>query len=389
MRIYSKYTFVVLFLLVSFVLYACADKSGELVKPDPDPDPDPTPGQPAEFNYVYKQSTAGYEVYRIPAIVKTKSNVLLAFAEARKLRSSGDSGDIDLVVKRSSDNGKTWSDQITIWDDGGNTCGNPVPIVDDKGRVHLLMTWNHGDDRWGTLVNGTGKDTRRAYYTYSDDDGVTWADPVEITGSVKDPSWDWYGTGPVHGIQVKDGVYKNRLIAPNYFTVRENGKVIDYSHVAYSDDYGETWHAGEPTPVGSVGECSLAELNDGTLMLNMRTGEGFYRKYSLSEDGGITWSEPVVDVQQLDPSCQGSILAIGNTLFLSNPAAATRTNMTIKKSTDNGRTWSGKKVVYTENSGYSDLVEISGTQIGVFYEGGKNRYTDGLDFKVIDISSIK
>lgn len=387
MRICSKHTFIILFLLISFVLYACGDKSDEVVRPDPDPDP--TPELPSEFNYVYKQGTAGYEVYRIPAIVKTKGNVLLAFAEARKLRSNGDSGDIDLVVKRSSDNGKTWSDQIMIWDDGGNTCGNPVPIVDDKGRVHLLMTWNHGDDKWGTLVNGTGKDTRRAYYTYSDDEGLTWTDPVEITSSIKKPSWDWYGTGPTHGIRIKNGAYKNRLVAPNYFTIRENGKVVDYSHVAYSDDYGKTWQAGEPTPVGSVGECAVAELNDGTLMLNMRTGDGFYRKYSLSNDGGITWSEPKVDVQQLDANCQGSILTIGNTLFLSNAAAATRTNMTIKKSTDNGITWSGKYVVYIENSGYSDLVEISDTQIGIFYEGGKNRYTDGLDFKIVDISSIK
>lgn len=72
-----------------------------------------------------------------------------------------------------------------IWDDGQNTCGNPVPIVDDKGRIHLLMTWNYQTDKWGTITNGTGENTRRPYYTYSDDDGVTWASPVEITSAVK------------------------------------------------------------------------------------------------------------------------------------------------------------------------------------------------------------
>ncbi|MGI6074524.1 MAG: sialidase family protein, partial [Fermentimonas sp.] len=345
--------------------------------------------EPSQFSYVFEQGSAGYEVYRIPAIVKTKDGVLLAFAEARRFRRNGDSGDIDLVLKRSTDGGKTWGSQILVWDDGENTCGNPVPIVDDRGRVHLLMTWNNGDDKWGDLTNGRGINTRRAYYTYSDDGGLTWKNPKEITESVKRADWDWYGTGPVHGIQVRNGKYKGRLISPNYFTIREGGKVVDYSHVAYSDDYGASWKAGEPTPSGGVGECSVAELEDGTLVLNMRTGDGFYRKYSYSKDGGVTWSAPKVDVTQLDPKCQGSILSIDKALFLSNPSAATRTNMTVKKSLDNGNTWTGKYNVYSGNSGYSDMVQVSETHIGVFYEGGEKRYTDGLDFKLIEITSIK
>lgn len=376
-------------LLIQLLLIACGGKMENVLSPDPPPGTNPLPSQPTGFDYVFEQGTFGYEVYRIPAIVKTKGNILLAFAEARKLRSNGDSGDIDMVVKRSADNGKTWSEQIMIWNDGQNTCGNPVPIVDDKGRVHLLMTWNHKDDKWSALVNGKGNDTRRPYYVYSDDEGKTWSTPTEITESIKNVNWDWYGTGPSHGIQIKNGKYKNRLISPNYFTVRENNKVVDYAHVAYSDNYGLTWKAGNATPVGETGECSVAELEDGNLMLNMRTNEGYYRKYSLSTDGGITWSVPKVDVKQLDSKCQGSILTVGSNLFLSNTAAATRTNMTVKKSTDNGVNWSSKYVVYTGNSGYSDLVQISQHQIGVFYEGGKNRYTEGLDFKVIDINSIK
>ncbi|WP_286880259.1 MULTISPECIES: sialidase family protein [unclassified Proteiniphilum] len=389
MKTYNKQSFLLFFFILQLLVLSCGSNTDLPPDPAPAPDPDPSPEQPLEFNYVFEQGTLGYEAYRIPAIVKTNGNILLAFAEARKMRSNGDSGDIDLVVKRSSDNGKTWSNQIIIWDDDLNTCGNPVPIVDDKGRVHLLMTWNYKDDKWGALVNGTGTDTRRPYYSYSDDEGKTWSKPVEITKSIKKPIWDWYGTGPVHGIQIKKGIFKNRLVSPNYFTIRENGKVVDYSHIAYSDDYGITWKAGNPTPVGEVGECSVAELEDGTLILNMRTDEGYYRKYSLSVDGGITWSIPKVDVKQLDAKCQGSILTIGSNLFLSNAAAATRTNMTIKKSTDNGSNWSGKYIVYPENSGYSDLVEISENQIGIFYEGGKKRYTDGMDFKVVNISSIK
>ena len=375
------------FLFTSMFTQACQKDDETQGNPTPVPPEEEVPS--SEFNYIYNQGTDGFELYRIPAIVKSKSNTLLAFAEARKARSNGDSGDIDLVVKRSSDNGKTWSKQITIWNDGQNTCGNPVPIVDDRGRIHLLMTWNFQTDKWGAITNGTGEDSRRPYYTYSDDDGITWAQPVEITSSVKKEKWDWYATGPCHGIQIQKGIHKGRLVAPNYFTTRESGKVTSYSHIIYSDDYGKTWKPGEPTPVGGVGECSVAEIGEGTLMLNMRADEGFYRKSCTSIDGGLTWSSPQISIDQIDCKCQGSILSIGGAV-LSNAASATeRINMTIKKSTDNGKNWKGQYTVYEGNSGYSDIVELSDSQIAIIYEGGEKRYTDGLAFKVVSIKSIQ
>ena len=376
------------FLFTSMFTQACQKDDETQGNPTPVPPEEEVPS--SEFNYIYNQGTDGFELYRIPAIVKSKSNTLLAFAEARKARSNGDSGDIDLVVKRSSDNGKTWSKQITIWNDGQNTCGNPVPIVDDRGRIHLLMTWNFQTDKWGAITNGTGEDSRRPYYTYSDDVGITWAQPVEITSSVKKEKWDWYATGPCHGIQIQKGIHKGRLVAPNYFTTRESGKVTSYSHIIYSDDYGKTWKPGEPTPVGGVGECSVAEIGEGTLMLNMRADEGFYRKSCTSIDGGLTWSSPQISIDQIDCKCQGSILSIGGAVFLSNAASATeRINMTIKKSTDNGKNWKGQYTVYEGNSGYSDIVELSDSQIAIIYEGGEKRYTDGLAFKVVSIKSIQ
>ena len=376
------------FLFTSMFTQACQKDDETQGNPTPVPPEEEVPS--SEFNYIYNQGTDGFELYRIPAIVKSKSNTLLAFAEARKARSNGDSGDIDLVVKRSSDNGKTWSKQITIWNDGQNTCGNPVPIVDDRGRIHLLMTWNFQTDKWGAITNGTGEDSRRPDYTYSDDDGITWAQPVEITSSVKKEKWDWYATGPCHGIQIQKGIHKGRLVAPNYFTTRESGKVTSYSHIIYSDDYGKTWKPGEPTPVGGVGECSVAEIGEGTLRLNMRADEGFYRKSCTSIDGGLTWSSPQISIDQIDCKCQGSILSIGGAVFLSNAASATeRINMTIKKSTDNGKNWKGQYTVYEGNSGYSDIVELSDSQIAIIYEGGEKRYTDGLAFKVVSIKSIQ
>lgn len=376
-------------LMIVLLLTSCKDDKKTAPKPEP---PDEEPAD--TFNYVYKEGTSGYQVYRIPAIVKTKQGSLLAFAEARKLRSNGDSGDIDLVVKKSTDGGETWGNMIMVWNEGMNTAGNPVPIVDQQtGRIHLLMTWNHGDDTWGELTKGTGNDTRRVFYTWSDDEGATWKEPLEITGSVKASSWDWYGTGPVHGIQIRNGAKKNRLVVPSYYTERVNGQRKDYSHVIYSDDNGQTWKAGNAAPYSPVGECTVTELEDGKLLLNMRTSAGTARKYCISDDGGETWGEVKTDYTLIDPQCQGSLLSGtfngAHTIFFANAASAERKNMTVKISLDNGKTWAKKVTVHEGPSAYSDLVQLDEKTIGLFYEGGIGRPYEGLAFKVINLNDFK
>ena len=118
---------------------------------------------------VYHKGMAGYSSFRIPAIVRTKDDILLAFAEARK-DGGGDSGNIDLVVRRSEDGGRTWGDIITVWDDRVNTCGNPAPVVDyNSGRVLLLMTWNNGKDSEHAIMYRQSQDSRRVFICYSDD----------------------------------------------------------------------------------------------------------------------------------------------------------------------------------------------------------------------------
>lgn len=348
----------------------------------------------SDLNYVFEEGAHGYEVYRIPAIVKAKSGKLLAFAEARKFKRNGDSGDIDLVLKTSDDHGKTWSPMRVIWDDGVNTCGNPVPIVDEKtGRIHLLLSWNHGDDRWGALIAGEGKDVRRAFYTWSDDEGESWKDPEEITNDIKDASWDWYGTGPVHGIQLKKGPYKGRLISPNYFTVMKNGKRVDYSHVAFSDDQGEAWLAGAPTQLDDVGECTVAELADGRLILNMRASSGTFRKFCISEDGGETWGDLQTDRSLLDPSCQGSLYSDlwkgRDVLLFANAANVERRDMTVKSSFDDGLSWSKEILIHEGPSAYSDLTMTNRGQIALLFEGGKGRPYEGIAIELIDIENFK
>jgi len=156
----------------------------------------------------------GYNTYRIPALAVTPKGTVLAICEGRK-KGGGDAGDIDLVVKRSVDNGKTWSAQQVIWNDQENTCGNPCAVVDrDTGTVWLLSTWNRGDDHEGAIIKQTSKDTRRVFVMNSVDDGITWSKAVEITADVKMTNWTWYATGPGSGIQIEQGDHKGRLVIP-------------------------------------------------------------------------------------------------------------------------------------------------------------------------------
>jgi sialidase-1 len=354
--------------------------------------PSPTPEDPPADVVVYKKNEQSYNCFRIPAIIKTKAGTLLAFAEGRRT-SCGDEGEIDLVVKRSSDEGRTWSDLQVIWHDAGNTCGNPAPVVDQSnGKIHLLMTWNLGTDAIGTINNGTSTDTRRVYVTSSSDDGVTWAAPVEITTAVKKTEWGWYATGPCHGIQLEKGDHAGRLVIPcdDIELNARGGK--GHAHLIYSNDGGATWALGGVTPTHTLNpnESAVAELSDGRLLLNCRcSNNNNLRVISKSADGGLTLSTIEIAYGFIDPVCQGSLLSANvsgtHTLFFSNPASATRTNMTLKMSTDDGATWPKVYNVHAGPSGYSDIVMVSGAQIGVLFEKGTSAYNETIAFKVINV----
>src|SRR4051794_5806485 len=159
---------------------------------------------------VFVNSKEGYHTFRIPALIVTPKGTLLAFCEGRK-NGRGDSGDVDLVLKRSTDGGRSWSRLTVVADDGGNTVGNPCPAAGRKtGPVWLLLTHNLGKDTERTIRDGTGKGTRRVWVTKSDDDGVSWSKPIDVTKDVKDAKWTWYATGPGVGIQTSSG----RLVIP-------------------------------------------------------------------------------------------------------------------------------------------------------------------------------
>jgi sialidase-1 len=320
----------------------------------------------------------GYNTYRIPALLVTSKGTLLAFCEGRK-GSSSDTGDIDLLLKRSEDGGKSWSAQQVVWDNGTNTCGNPCPVQDKAtGVVWLLLTWNRGDDHEGAIVNGTSKDTRRAFVCHSKDDGKTWSKPVEITGTVKKPDWSWYATGPGVGIQLEHPRHKGRLIIPCDHKVK--GDAVRYhSHAVYSDDHGITWRFGGSTENGS-NECQVIEREDGTLLLNMRRARGVnesYRIAATSKDGGMTWSKSSFDRTLIGPRCQGSLIRVERQgaekplVLFSNPARKNaRMAMTVRLSYDEGRTWPLSRVLHHGPSAYSCLAALPGGDLACLYEGG-------------------
>lgn len=336
-----------------------------------------------DLHYLFTAGENGYKCFRIPAIVKTNKGILLAFAEARK-NGCGDAGDIDLVMRRSNDDGKTWSAMQIVWDDGGNTCGNPAPVVDRRtGKVLLLSTWNLGTDHEPMIIDQTSKDTRRIFVLSSSDDGSSWSPAREITDNVKLKDWTWYATGPVNGIQVLNGKYKNRLIIPCDHIEARTKKY--FSHTIHSDDGGETWKLGGSTPSDQVNESTIAELKKGKLLLNMRNYNQLRaRQTSTSSDGGETWSALMSDTSLIEPICQASLLRLGNknpVLAFSNPAnTKQRVGMTIKFSYDLGRTWTGKLVLWEGPAAYSNLVQLEDGRLACFFEGGKRSAYEGIAF---------
>lgn len=340
---------------------------------------------------VFTSAQDGYAIFRIPAIVPTTSGTLLAFAEGRK-HGAGDAGQIDMVLRRSADGGRTWGPMQVVWSDGANTCGNPSPVVDaSTGRIWLFSTWNLASDHESKIHDGTSTDTRRVFVMHSDDDGGSWTAPDEVTSSVKQADWRWYATGPCHGIQLRDG----RLVIPANHSRRNGAHDLLSSHVIISDDKGATWRMGAPVG-GHTNESTVAELDDGQLCLNMRNYRGFQRRaVAMSKDRGQTWSPPVNDPALVEPVCQGSLLryptANGQpSLFLfSNPASTKRERMTVRLSHDGCRTWSSGTLVYPGKSAYSDLCPLPDKQVGLLYEREAGKIASGrITFARIPIDRL-
>ncbi|MGF1577779.1 MAG: exo-alpha-sialidase [Gemmataceae bacterium] len=340
--------------------------------------PKQKPDGPSQVD-VFVSGEGSYHTYRIPAIIVSKKDTLLAFCEGRK-QGRGDAGNIDLLVSRSTDGGKTWANPQVVWNDKGNTCGNPCPVVDQQtGTIWLVMTWNLGSDHERQIMAGRSKDVRHVYVTHSKDDGKTWAEPKKITTSIRQPHWRWYATGPGNAIQLTRGKHKGRLLIPANHSDHSDPKKHPYrSHVFWSDDHGKTWQLGG-IHEHRTNESAVVERKDGSVLQAMRSYHGKNRRaMAVSQNGGKSWGKVYLDEALDTPVCQASIQRYSwpeekekgskSRILFSSPKGRSRSRLTVWLSYDEGETWPVHRLIYKGAAAYSNLVVMPNGQIGVLYE---------------------
>ncbi|WP_160711814.1 sialidase family protein [Chitinophaga solisilvae] len=355
---------------------------------------------------VFTAGTEGYKSFRIPALIGLPDGSLLAFAEGR-VNGAGDFGNIDLVMKKSRDHGKTWSPLQVVAEYGDLQLSNPGPVVDltdpafPAGRVFLF--YNTGNNHETETLKGNG--VKHCMYIVSADGGNTWGKPVDITLQVHKPrqpqedpafnfaeDWRYYANTPGHVMQFREGKYKGRIFVAANHTAGEPVPHAEHyvAHGYYTDDHGKTFHLGNNITFRGSNESMAAELSGSRLMMNSRNQKGDVREriVSVSSDGGATWDTTWFEHQLPDAVCQGSILTIGkrkgkNILAVCNAADPhSRNNLTLRISYDDGRTWPRSQVIYKGGgqtnprysyAAYSDMTVTGKQKIGLIYE--KDNYS--------------
>jgi len=340
-----------------------------------------------EPQILFEKGTAGYVIYKIPTLVSTADRKeILAIVEGR-IGSAEDAATTHILVRRSADDGTTWSPQRLIHASGDATVGNPCPVLDaDTGTLWLFFCVGNRD----------------VWVMSSQDNGVTWRAPKDLTPQLRLPKHTgFYATGPCQGIQLKHGAKKGRLIVPAYASevAAESYTAGSKSFAIYSDDHGKTWQVGGSTQESTTGgpdgnECMATELNDGRLYLTIRnnkTSDG--RGYAWSEDAGSHWSTVAVDRTLPEAVCQVSVigysLSTGRSLqlYVSPSAAAkgrkdksARRDLAVWSSADDCRTWQKAGLLKAGPAAYSDQVVLRDGRVGVIFEFGDKRYDEKIGF---------
>lgn len=338
---------------------------------------------------LFEEMTDGFVLYRIPGIVVTSKGSILAYCEARKY-TVADRGEIEIHMRRSTDAGITWSPPKQIAHLGPRlarnphmpakkkkknmggpdeqTVNNPVAIADSNGVVHFVYCVEY----------------MRSFYMRSTDDGITWSKAVEITYAFEkfrtDCDWQAIATGPGHGIQLSRG----RLVVPVWIATYDgNPPIKKASSVILSDDSGSTWQRGDIAIVRG-GECSVAELSDGRVILSARNRAPVNRRaVAFSKDGATGWSKTKFVPELLEPGCMAGLVSHPGReknkkplLLFSNPHTtdrphSARRDVTIKLSYDNGSSWPVSKILEPGPSAYSDLAVLPDGTVLCFYESGR------------------
>lgn len=336
----------------------------------------------------------GYACYRTPAVVVSSKGSVLAFCGGR-VNDHRDEGDIDIVLKRSTDGGKTWGPLQVLANDGPNPCKGATPVILPSGRILVLYLWN------ASIPSEKFRTTRKIYLIHSDDDGVTWSKPRDLTASVYRKEWKWCGLGPCHAIVKRSDPARGRIVVP----ARHNTKTERMKpHVIFSDDGGETWKIGGIVERKQATEGTVVELSDGSLMINCRNqrDDEDHRVVAVSRDGGESFPEVWLEKQLGEPrGCQGSLLfhslnpvsGKGNILFSNPDNTEVRSDGTLKLSEDDGRTWT-KAFRYAPKpapnfTGYSDIALFPDASVGVLYERGELEDADEKSERYEEIAFVR
>lgn len=330
----------------------------------------PTPTEPVA---VFAASVnLAHAAVRIPALLMTRQGTLLAVAEGRTHAS--DQAGNDLVLSRSTDDGATWSAPRVIRDMEADALNNPCLVQDAaSGRVFLFhQLFPAGKSEFGTLEPGP-LGTVRLHEIHSDDDGVSWSKPRDLSAELKPADALTAASGPGIGIQLQHGPARGRLVIP--FNSQSAGRHF-VNWMAVSDDGGATWRRGENVPCADaeLNEVQVAETTDGAVVLNSRHWRGTNRGRLMarSADGGLTWNFAYAIPALPEPVCQASLLAAGDRILFLNPAGEPagrgRRRGVLRISEDDGHTWPGEVVLVPGPFAYSSMALLSNGDLGVLYE---------------------
>ncbi len=334
----------------------------------------------------------GVHTYRIPGLATTNKGTLIGVYDVRR-RGGGDlPGDIDVGMSRSTDGGRTWEPMKVVMDMGADPqwrydgIGDPAVLVDrGTGTVWVAATWSHGNRSWrGSGPGLTPEETGQFMLARSDDGGVTWSKPINITRQVKRPEWCFILQGPGKGITMRDGT----IVFPAQYQDPPEKKRLPHSTIIYSRDHGKTWQAGTGA-FDDTTEAQVVEVEPGVLMLNCRYNRKGVRVVMTTRDMGKTWQRhPTSERALIEPgACMASLIDVdqelgkdvGGWLLFSNPDSTRgRKHITIKASPDRGLTWpKAYRLLLDEerSAGYSCMSMIDEKTVGILYEGSQAHMT--------------
>lgn len=316
------------------------------------------------------------QYWRIPALVTAADNSLVAVVDKRGSSLGDLPNTISIMSRRSTDNGKNWSEPVVVAQGGnGKTYGDPAVVLDKKtGNLICMFVGDQG------LWNATPYNRQGIYVSKSTDNGVSWSEPVAITDQVYANHSSWYAgfAGSGHGLCLKDG----RLMFVLAIRATSATGVPLHNYAIYSDDGGDNWTLSTNAATTAGDEAKVVELEDGDILMSIRNPSKGNRIFCKSTDRGQTWGKAYFETELKDPACNGDIIRYSystdegsegkSRLLHSLPeSTTTRENVTIYLSEDDGETWPIKKRLVDGYSAYSSLTVLSDGTIGALVEEGK------------------